>query len=106
MDNNKSKNSHAFLIFIIVIVVTIVLIAYRPVPMGLIILSTLVSLVSMLVLRYSYEIARFNNKWYSLFNRKKYHKEDDEPSSLAVFGVKFGAYIFIMIHIALLFINF
>lgn len=104
--NNNSKNRHAFIMLILVIVVTIALVAFSPVPGILIIISTIVSLISILVLRYSYEIARFNNQWYSLIYRKKYHKDYDEPSELAVFGVKLGAYIFVMFHIALLFIEF
>ncbi len=78
------SNIQAILFLMLSVAETVVMILFKPLPIGMILLVQLAALLCIAEIRFAYGLAYLGNRWHSLWNRRASSEEDDEPSDLAV----------------------
>ena len=86
-------NIQAALFLMLSIADTIVLILFKPIHIAIIVTLQIVALLAIVFIRFSYQVALWDNIWHGLWNRKNYSTEDDEPSDFAVNWTRIVGYL-------------
>ena len=86
------KNIQCIFFIVLSVVEAVCAAIFKPFPAGIIFLLALVGIAGALLVRFAYAIARWSNRWYSLWNRKNADDADDEPSTFALVTTKLSGY--------------
>lgn len=95
-------NIHAALLLVLSITETVLMILFKPLPLGSILLFQLVALLCVVEIRFAYQIAFLCNRRHSFWHRR--NEGNDEPSDLAVGIAKASGYIFLFFWQFILFL--
>lgn len=72
----------------------LICVLYKDLSTQGIVLPAIIGAWGVLVVRFAYNLAKYQNKWHSTFYRRKSSDNDDEPSDFAIYGTKFVGYVF------------
>lgn len=89
-------NIQAVLFLILSVAETVIMILFKPLPVGIIVMMQAFSLVAIALIRFVYQIALWGNIWHGLWNRKNWSRENDEPSDWAVGTTKAMGYLVLL----------
>ena len=102
-----NANVVAVILAIVSIIETIMLCIVEPLNKGLIILLGILSIVTIIMNRFAYQIAKHFNKRFSLYYKKRHDSETDEdyePSNFAILRVKLPCYVLLAMQTVMLFV--
>ncbi len=88
-------NIQAVLLLLLHVAETVVMILYKPLPVGIILLIQLIAILFIAELRFAYSLAFCCNRWHSYWRRKNTSEQNDEPSDFLVGITKAIAYFFL-----------
>lgn len=97
-------NIQTALFLLLVVAETVVMILWKPLPVGTILLVQFFAVLCIVWIRFAYRIAYLTNRWHSLWGRKNTVQEDDEPSDLAVGITKTAGYCILLLLQIILFL--
>lgn len=89
-------NIQAVLFLVLSVAETVVMILFKPIPVSIIVVMQIFSLLAIVLIRFAHRIALLSNIWHSVWERKNWSTQDDEPSDLAVGMTKAAGYLVLL----------
>ena len=93
-----NPNVQAAILLLVAIAEIVVAAIYKPITVKLISGFVILSLLSVVLVRFAYPIAKWHNQVHTFFHRKNSTEGDDEPSEFSVIMMKVAGYLLLAVQ--------